>query len=124
MAVAAEEFLGMIHGSDMCWLGNGEPFNGQPCLRNFTEDPVRMFFANLWVRLTAYTVNASWGAPVFDAILFGTVVAAVFSFYLALREIDRGAPAGGEEPFVQSGGPPQTSRQDGNTSRIESHGEI
>ena len=85
-ALAIEEFFGMIHGDDMCWLGNGEPFNGQPCPKNFIADPLRMFFANLWVRLSAFVANQSWGVPLFDAMMIGTVAGAMTFFYLAARD--------------------------------------
>jgi|SRR5208337_2509461 len=102
LIIAAEEFLGSIHGGDMCWGGNGEPFNGQPCPKNFVADPLRMFFANLWVHLTAFTANASWGVPFFQVMMLATVIVALTFFYLALRELDlRGSEGKMEKPSTQ-----------------------
>jgi len=87
--LAFEEIDGMFHGMDMCWLGNGEPFNGQPCPKNFIADPLMLFFANLWVLLTDFTVYSPWGFPLFIVMIFATIIGSLTFFYLASRERSR-----------------------------------
>ena len=89
LLLVAEEILGSFHGGDMCWGGNGEPFNGQPCAKNFVADPLLMFFSNLWVRLTAFTAYSTWGIRLFDAMVLTTLIVSLAFFFLALRELDK-----------------------------------
>ena len=87
--LTAEEFFGMTYGGDFCWLGNGEPFNGQPCPKNFVADPILQFFSNLWARLDDFTVTAWWGSRLYVAMMFITFIVSLAFFFLALRELDK-----------------------------------
>jgi len=88
--LTAEEFFGAIHGGDLCWLGNGAPFNGQPCPKNSVADPILRFFSNLWARLVDFTATAWWGSRLYVAMMSVTLVVSLVFFFLALRELDRG----------------------------------
>jgi len=88
LILAAEMFLGMLHGSDMCWLGtSGEPFDGPPCPKNYIADPLRMFFAYLSIHLSDFTAVNTWGVPFFVAIMLGTFIVSMAFFGLALQEL-------------------------------------
>ncbi|MGP8126130.1 MAG: hypothetical protein ACLQEQ_09780 [Nitrososphaerales archaeon] len=85
----AEEFFGIVYGGDFCWLGNGEPFNGQPCPKNLVADPILQFFSNLWARLDDFTATEWWGSRLYVVMMFITLIVSLAFFFLALRELDK-----------------------------------
>ena len=78
----------MFLGGDMCWLGNGAPFNGEPCPKNFVADPIRMFFAYLWVRLTDFVTYSPWGFPLYVGVMLATFGLSIACFAMIADEID------------------------------------